>query len=153
VLYSSLFEVEIPTAKLKNYKLPSMAKILAEMIQAYVKYYCLRSTKSLILFGIRKNCLISERVQLYQFTKRVLKLTNNYHGISLLSTSYKILLSRLSPYYVKLLRIISVYGVHVTDQLLIRLSAFVRYWWVGGRGKMRQYIRFSETYYSCIVVI
>jgi hypothetical protein len=28
----------------------------------------------------------------------------------------------------KLLRIISVYGVHVTDQLLIRLSAFLRYW-------------------------
>jgi hypothetical protein len=27
---------------------------------------------------------------LYQFTKRVTKLTNNYRGISLLSTSYKI---------------------------------------------------------------
>jgi hypothetical protein len=38
---------------------------------------------------------------LYEFTKRVMKLTNNYHEISLLSTSYKILLNisltRLSP--------------------------------------------------------
>jgi hypothetical protein len=47
-----------------------------------------------------KNCLISGRsLLLYQFTRRV---TNNYHGIALLSTSYKILsnilLSRLSPY-------------------------------------------------------
>jgi hypothetical protein len=39
---------------------------------------------------------------LFQFTKRVAKLTNNYSGISLLSTSYNILLnillSGLSPY-------------------------------------------------------
>jgi hypothetical protein len=39
---------------------------------------------------------------LNQFTRRVIKLTNNYRGTSLLSTSYKmlsnILLSRLSPY-------------------------------------------------------
>jgi hypothetical protein len=42
------------------------------------------------------------KYKLYQFTKRVIKLTNNYCGISLLSTSHKILsnnlLSRLSPY-------------------------------------------------------
>jgi hypothetical protein len=39
---------------------------------------------------------------LYQFIRRVIKLTNNYRGISLLSTSYKILsnilFSRLDPY-------------------------------------------------------
>jgi hypothetical protein len=51
---------------------------------------------------------------------------SNYRGISLLSTSYKILFnilfSRLSPYmYMKLLRIVSV-GLDVTDQLLIRSS-------------------------------
>jgi hypothetical protein len=59
--------------------------------------------KPLILFGIKKNCLISGKsLLLYQFTKRVTKLTNNYRGISLLSTSCNIssniLLSRLSPY-------------------------------------------------------
>jgi hypothetical protein len=41
-------------------------------------------------------------VLLYQFTKRVTKLTSYYREISLLSTSYKIisniLLSRLGPY-------------------------------------------------------
>jgi hypothetical protein len=67
------------------------------------KYYCLRSTNSLILFRIRKNCLISGRsLLMYQFTKRVITLTNNYRVISLLSTSYNmlsnILLSRLGPY-------------------------------------------------------
>jgi hypothetical protein len=57
---------------------------------------------------------------------------NNYCGISLLSTSYKILsnilLSWLSPYiYMKLLGTISV-DFDITDQLLIKFSAFVRYW-------------------------
>jgi hypothetical protein len=34
------------------------------------KHYLLRSINSLILFGIRKNCLISERGELfYQFKK------------------------------------------------------------------------------------
>jgi hypothetical protein len=38
------------------------------------KQYCLRSTISLILFGIRKNCLINGRsLLLYQFTNRVIK--------------------------------------------------------------------------------
>jgi hypothetical protein len=76
-----------------------------------------RSTNSLILFGIRKNCLISGRsLLLYQFTKRVIKLNNNYHGISLLSASYKILLGIISVDF------------DVKDQLVIRFSAFVRYW-------------------------
>jgi hypothetical protein len=48
---------------------------------------------------------------------------SNYQGISLLSTAYKILsnvvLSRLSPYIMKLLGIFGV-GFDVTDQLQIR---------------------------------
>jgi hypothetical protein len=51
-------------------------------------------------------------------------------GISLLSTSYKILsnniLSRLSPYVDELLGMITV-GFDVTDQLLIRFFAIIRY--------------------------
>jgi hypothetical protein len=72
----SRLEVEIAIAKLKKCKSPGSDQIPAEMIQAGVKYYCLRSTNSLILFEIRKNCLISGKsLLLYQSTKRVTKLT------------------------------------------------------------------------------
>jgi hypothetical protein len=62
--------------------------------------YSAQSTNSLILFGITRNYLINGRsLLLYQFTKTD---RNNYRGISLLSTSYNILLnillSRLVPY-------------------------------------------------------
>jgi hypothetical protein len=57
------------------------------------------------------------------------KPTNNYCEISLLSTSYKLLLntllSRLSP-QMKILGVISV-GFNIS-QLLIRFSAIIRYW-------------------------
>jgi hypothetical protein len=71
-------EVEIAIAKLKKYKSPGSDQIPAELIQAEAKYYCQRSTNSLILSGIRKNCLINGRSLLqvlYQFTKRLIKLT------------------------------------------------------------------------------
>jgi hypothetical protein len=45
--------------------------------------------------------------------------------------------------YMKLLGIISV-GFYVTDQVAIRISAFVRYWRKNG-SSMRQYISHSET--------
>jgi hypothetical protein len=50
----------------------------------------------------KEEFMISGRsLMLYQFTRRVIKLTNNYDGISLLSTSYKTvsntLVSGLSP--------------------------------------------------------
>jgi hypothetical protein len=55
---------------------------------------------------------------------------SNHKGISLLSTTYKILsnilLSRLTPYGDELLGIISV-DFDATDQLLIIYSAFVKY--------------------------
>jgi hypothetical protein len=62
-----------------------------------------RSVNLLIVFGIRKTFLISGRSLLSnQFRSRAIKLTSNYHGISLLSSSYKILcnmlLSGLGPY-------------------------------------------------------
>jgi hypothetical protein len=62
-------EVEIAIAKLKRYKSSGNDQILAELIRP-------ESTNSIILFGIRKNCLISESSLLvYQFRKRVIKLT------------------------------------------------------------------------------
>jgi hypothetical protein len=49
----SSLEVEIAIAKLRKYKSPGSDQIPAELIQAGGggKYYCLRSTNSLILFG------------------------------------------------------------------------------------------------------
>jgi hypothetical protein len=45
--------------------------------------------------------------------------------------------------YMKLLGIMSV-GINVTDQLLIRFFAFVRYWRKNG-STMRQYSSYSKT--------
>jgi hypothetical protein len=57
-------------------------------------------------------------------------MTNNYQGISLLSTAYKILsnilLARLTPLLMKLLGIISAFSI-ITDLLLIRFSTFSGY--------------------------
>jgi hypothetical protein len=72
----SNFEVEIAIAKLKRYKSPRSKQIPAELLKQEVKHYGLRSINSLILFGIRKNFLISGRsLLLYQFTRRVIKMT------------------------------------------------------------------------------
>jgi hypothetical protein len=80
VLGPSSLEDEIAIAKLKKYKSPGSDKIPAEPIPG---------GKMLLI-----NCLISGRsLLLYEFTKRVSKLTNNYGGISLLPTAYKILLN------------------------------------------------------------
>jgi len=48
----SSLEVEIDTEKLKRYKSPGTDQILAEMFQAGKVHCVLRSTNSLILFGI-----------------------------------------------------------------------------------------------------
>jgi hypothetical protein len=54
-LGSSRLEVQIVIVKLKKYKSLSSDQIPAQLIQQEVKHYCLRSTDSLNLFGIRKN--------------------------------------------------------------------------------------------------
>jgi hypothetical protein len=70
---------------------------------------------------------------------------NNYRGISLQSNSYKILsdilLSKLSAYINEINGIISV-PFNITNQLLIRNFAFVRYWRKTGN-TMEQYIYYS----------
>jgi hypothetical protein len=70
-----------------------------------VKHYFLRSIKSLIIFGIRKNCLWSGRsLLLYKF-RRATKLTGNYRGISLINfihNSIKCLCLRIKSVYTQI---------------------------------------------------
>jgi hypothetical protein len=100
----SHLEVEIVIAKLKKYKSPGSDQILAELIQAagetllsvihkpinsiWIKEELPNQWKETIIVPIQKK---GDKTD-----------CNNYHGISLLSTSYKILrnilLSRLVPY-------------------------------------------------------
>jgi hypothetical protein len=59
------------------------------------KYYCQRSTNTLILFGIRRNCLINGGIQLlYQSTRRVIKVAViiivGYHCYQLHTKCYRI---------------------------------------------------------------
>jgi hypothetical protein len=68
---SSRLKLVIAIAKLKSINSHVVIKFKLE-----AKYYCLRSTKLLIIFGIMKNCLIRGiSLLLYKFTKRVTKLT------------------------------------------------------------------------------
>jgi hypothetical protein len=54
--------------------------------------HVIKSTSFIILFGIRKNCHSGGRnLSLYILIERVIKLTSDYRGISLLPTTYKIL--------------------------------------------------------------
>jgi hypothetical protein len=86
----SHFEVESAIAKLKRYKYLGSDKLRQNWFKQKVKRYGLRSINSLILFRIRKYCLISGR-SLPVHKKGDTTDCNNYRGISLLSTSYKIL--------------------------------------------------------------
>jgi hypothetical protein len=88
--------------KLKRYKLPGIDQIPAELIKAGGSKICSEIHNLLISFGIKRYFLSSGRSQsLYQFIRRVIKHCSNYCGISLLSSTYKILsnilLSRLTP--------------------------------------------------------
>jgi hypothetical protein len=91
--------LKIAIAKLKRYKSPGSDQILAELIKQEVKHYSLISINSLILFGIRKNFLISGRsLLLYQFTRRAIKLTvviiMGYHCYQLHTKFYPVSFSQ-----------------------------------------------------------
>jgi hypothetical protein len=81
----SSFEFEIAIGKLKKYKSPDSDKIPAELIQAGGETLP-TSMNSLILFGIRKNYLISTSLKKGNETD-----CSDYHEILLLSTTYNIL--------------------------------------------------------------
>jgi hypothetical protein len=100
----SRLEVKIATAKLKKYKSPGSYQIPAELIQA---------RGEILLSAIHKliNCVWNKEELPDQWKESIIipihkkgdkTDCNNYRGISLLSTSYKMLLnrllSRLNPY-------------------------------------------------------
>jgi hypothetical protein len=115
----SHFEIKITIAKLKYINHQVVIKFQKSWFKQEVKHYCMRSINSLVLFGIRKNCMISRRsLLLYQFTKRVIKLT----AMNSIQNFLFILHSRLSAYD----GIISV-GFDLADQILIRFSARRQY--------------------------
>jgi hypothetical protein len=95
----SRLEVEIAVAMLKKYKSPDSDQILAEPIQARGETLHAVIHKSVNSIWNKEELPDHRRsLLLYQFARKAIKLT----GISLLSTSYKILsnilLSRLCPY-------------------------------------------------------
>jgi hypothetical protein len=86
----SISEAEVATGKLKRYKSQGADQIPAELIQVE-GHVMPRSTNLLSRSGTKKNCPTSGvNCHIYS-QKRVIKLTTNYRGISLLSTSHKIL--------------------------------------------------------------
>jgi hypothetical protein len=96
----SYLEVEIAIAELEKYKSPGSDEIPAELIQAEGEILLSAIQKLINSVWNKEELPISGRsLLLYQFTKRVTKLTVI---ISLLSASYKILsnilLLRLGPY-------------------------------------------------------
>jgi hypothetical protein len=100
----SRLEVEIAIAKLKKYKSPGSDQNPAELIQARGEIL-LSEIHKLINSVWNKEELSDqwkESIIVLIQKRGVIKLTNNYRGISLLSTSYKmlsnILLSSLVPY-------------------------------------------------------
>jgi hypothetical protein len=94
----SPFEVDVATAKFRIYKSPGNEQV-PKPIQQEVKYYGLIPINSLILFGIRNNCLISGRsLLLYQFVRRAIKLAVviivGYHCYQLRTQFYVISFTR-----------------------------------------------------------
>jgi len=100
----STFEVELAIEKLKSHKSPGNDQIPAELIKAGVGQFVVRFINLLFLFGIRRNLPEEwkESIIVPVYKKGDKTDCNNYRGILLLPTTYKILsnilLSRLTPY-------------------------------------------------------
>ena len=133
VLEPSAFEVKVPTAKLKRHKSPGTDQIPAELIKAGGRTIC-SEIHTLINSIWNKQELPEESkksiiVPIYQKGDKTD--CGNYRGISLVSTTYKIvsniLLSRLTPYAEEITGDIIMVDFDETGQLLIIYSAFVKY--------------------------
>jgi hypothetical protein len=104
VLGPSRLEVKIAIAKLKNYKSPGSDEIRAQLIQAGGEI--LLSAIHKLINSVWNNAELPDQWKesiIVPVHKKVDKTDcNNYRGLSLLSTTYKILsnilLSRLGPY-------------------------------------------------------
>jgi len=126
------FEVELDIEKLKSHKSPGTDQIPAELIKTGGR--AIRSyINKIVIYVWNKEELTEECKELIIvpiYVKSDKTDCNNYRGISLLQTMYKILsnilLSKLTPYAEKLLGIITV-DFDATDQLLTICSVVVKY--------------------------
>jgi hypothetical protein len=133
------FEAEIAVPKLKRCKSPGSDLIPAELLQA---------GGEILLSEIHKliNSIWNKEELPDQWAESIIvpihKKDDDYRGILLLSTSYKILsnvlLSKLGPY------VDAITGDHQYGFRRNRSFAFVRYWRRNG-STMRQYISYSLT--------
>jgi hypothetical protein len=126
------FKVEVGIEKLKIYKSPGTDQIPAELVPAggnAVRYEIHKLINSIWKKKLPQQWKESIIVPTYKKGDKTD--CNNYTGILLLPTVYKILLnilvSRLTQYLDEILRIISV-DLDVIVQLLIRYSALFRNW-------------------------
>jgi hypothetical protein len=125
---SSPSEVEIANAKFRKCKLPGSDQIPADVLQAGLKPYYLRSINSLLLFGMRRNCLISGRsLLLYQFTKHAIKLpVVVIMGYTVIQYFIQYLLPRLSPYtHTHTHTHTHIYGLNLNRRYWIKYSVTV----------------------------
>jgi hypothetical protein len=147
----SAYEVEMAIEKLKRHKSPGIDQIPVELIKAGGRTICSEIHK--LINSIGKEELPEEWkesiiVPIYKKGNK----TNcsNYRGISLLSTTYKILSNILLSRLRKLLGIISV-NLHATGQLLIMYSAFVKHMRKNGKTMnhcISYFIDFKKAYDS-----
>src|SRR5215469_2014907 len=100
----SAFEVELAIEKLKNHKLPSIDQIPAELVKARGRTICCAIHKLIVSIWNKEELPEEwkESIIVTIYKKGDKTDCNNYRGISLLSTTYKILsnilLSRPIPY-------------------------------------------------------
>jgi len=123
-------EVELDNDKLKSHKSPGIDEILAELIKAGGGTICLEIHK--LITSIWKKELPEEwkGLIIVPIHKKGDKTDcNNYRGISVFPTTYKILsntlLSRLIPYVKEIIGIVNV-AFDATGRLLIIYSAFTK---------------------------